>query len=388
MQKNEKELQSIEMIESSNEVFDNDAENIDRKIQIYTRNYEITINDIITQMEDGDFNIPDYQRNFVWTKASSGRLIESILLGLPIPAIFLSTNHKTQKIDIIDGLQRITSIFEFVRPNWFGEKSNFKKSLTVSTNIDEWKNKKFDELSELDQKRILRYRIPAVDIDFGSANPATIRKIFERINTSGTKLSKQQIRKTVYWDHKLIQELYSKDAKFENNLKISERAKKMDAAQELILRIVAMTWFKNNNTFKEEVKKSTSIAELIDIFLANDKRFDFESQAGLMINTYFWLVDKSSLAINEATGQSRNNILFLEAFCMAVLYKFAEHNPRKSILEEWEFFPLSIKIKEAYDFIYNSNTKTDEWKTSTSSIVKLEERIKQVSGIIFDGIQG
>lgn len=73
---------------------------------------------------------------------------------------------------------------------------------------------------------------------------------------------------------------------------------------------------------------------------------------------------------------------------MAVLYKFAEHNPRKSILEEWEFFPLSIKIKEAYDFIYNSNTKTDEWKTSTSSIVKLEERIKQVSGIIFDGIQG
>lgn len=64
--------------------------------------------------DDGDIYIPDFQRGYVWTKPQADRFIESLLLGLPILGIFLSTDPQTNKRFVIDGSQRLRTIRFFI----------------------------------------------------------------------------------------------------------------------------------------------------------------------------------------------------------------------------------------------------------------------------------
>jgi len=155
-----------------------------------------SVREIVTMVEDGDIVKPELQRKYVWKKKEASRFIESLLLGLPVPSIFLANQEDGKRL-IIDGYQRINTVVEFLSGTWTGDDTEFK--LWNSELINErWRNKAFSDLMEADKRRLRNYTIHA--IIFEQKQPkddSAMFQIFERINTSGVTLNAQEIRNCV-----------------------------------------------------------------------------------------------------------------------------------------------------------------------------------------------
>lgn len=158
---------------------------------------DITLRDIVASYEDGDIIKPELQRKYVWDKKESSRFVESILLGLPVPSIFLANTSSDRKL-IVDGYQRIKTVYDFYKGVWTGDNSVF--ALTNSDKINvRWRNKTYSELMPDDQRRFRLYTIHAIIFEQKTPkNDSGLYQIFERINTSGKSLNPQEIRNCVY----------------------------------------------------------------------------------------------------------------------------------------------------------------------------------------------
>src|SRR5438132_4452 len=86
----------------------------ERRKEIHTDGYPMSIGEIQNLYAEGDLDIhPEFQRFFRWSPEQKARWIESILIGIPLPSIFVS-QQPDGKWDVIDGLQRLSTIFEFM----------------------------------------------------------------------------------------------------------------------------------------------------------------------------------------------------------------------------------------------------------------------------------
>lgn len=158
-----------------------------------------SVRELIMQYKDGDIEKPELQRKYVWKKKDASRFIESLLLGLPVPSIFLANMEPSGKRLIIDGYQRIRTLYDYIEDGiWHGDDTEFR--LINSELINErWRGKTFSELTESDKRRLKNYTIHA--IIFEQKHPSDdsgLFQVFERINTSGTSLNNQEIRNCVY----------------------------------------------------------------------------------------------------------------------------------------------------------------------------------------------
>jgi len=159
---------------------------------------DLSFRELIQQYKDEELLKPEIQRHYVWDKTAASRFIESILLGLPIPSIFLA-KQDDEKLLIIDGYQRIKSVFDYVTGIFSGDNKVFK--LTNSKKINErWRGKSFSELTDIEQRRISKATIHS--IIFSQKKPehnnTGMYQVFERINTSGSTLFPQEIRNCIY----------------------------------------------------------------------------------------------------------------------------------------------------------------------------------------------
>jgi hypothetical protein len=155
---------------------------------------DFSIREFLTMKNDGELVLqPTYQRNFVATDLIASKLIESILLDVPIPVVYLA-EEQDGSYSVIDGQQRLTSFLSFLAGK-FPDNRPFKLSgLKVLPEI----NRRFfiDLDSEL-QKKIRSTTIHSIIIKKES-NPDIKFEIFERLNTGSTKLNEDEIRNTVY----------------------------------------------------------------------------------------------------------------------------------------------------------------------------------------------
>ena len=145
-----------------------------------------SISDLMRMVEQGDIEIaPRFQRNFVWDKTRQSRLIESIFLGLPLPAIYLS-EYDDGRMTIVDGLQRISTIRDFM---------NDKLRLCNMEYFDYCNGMTFSELHlpNLQLRRFYRTQITCFKIDYRSPNQLKY-DLFKRLNTGGKALNDQEIR--------------------------------------------------------------------------------------------------------------------------------------------------------------------------------------------------
>ncbi len=133
---------------------------------------------------------PDFQRqDRIWSMEKRSKLIESILMGLPLPAFYFAEKSDGNWI-VVDGLQRITTVFDFMKD---------KFSLDKLTSLDNSYNGKFfSDLTRLDKRKIREYQITAHVIDSESDKENLIVELFHRINTYGVKLSNQEIRSAMF----------------------------------------------------------------------------------------------------------------------------------------------------------------------------------------------
>lgn len=147
---------------------------------------------------------PEFQREYVWTQEQKSELIESILMGIPIPIVYLFQTRDA-RIQVVDGRQRISAVIDFMN-NKFG-----LTELKIMKNIK--KGTKFKDLEPIQQRKIEDYQIDTYLIQ--PPTPERIKfDIFDRVNRGGTRLNNQEMRNALYQGQatKLIKELSELDS--------------------------------------------------------------------------------------------------------------------------------------------------------------------------------
>jgi uncharacterized protein with ParB-like and HNH nuclease domain len=176
----------------------NDFYSDDDLFKISSWGADLSFRELIARYDENEMVKPELQRHYVWDKSEASRFIDSILLGLPVPSIFLAKT-KDEKLLIIDGYQRLMTVRDYVKGIFSKDGKVFKLSRTEKIH-DRWRGKAFSELEESDQRKIRNSTIHA--IIFMQRSPETgdtsLFQVFERINSSGKTLLPQEIRNCVY----------------------------------------------------------------------------------------------------------------------------------------------------------------------------------------------
>ena len=152
--------------------------------------------DIIVPTFDPDRatgDVKGFQRRFVWTKPQCDRFVESLLLGFPVPGIFLVAQDDGRLL-VLDGQQRLRTLQAFYRGLLRGRQHRLERVQ------DEFKGKTYDSLDPEDRRRLDDSIIHATIVrqDEPSNDQSSVYMIFERLNTGGTSLQPQEIRVALY----------------------------------------------------------------------------------------------------------------------------------------------------------------------------------------------
>lgn len=229
----------------------------DRIISEFSR---IPLNSILSLYEKSYFKLdPEYQRHLKWSDAQKSKLIESLILNIPIPPVFLY-EYSLSKTEVMDGIQRISAIIDFLL-----NKYNLKDLLF----LHELNGKRFSELDEDSQNSITRRHLSAIIIlNESSNNPIKEKQIkrliFERLNTGGVLLTSQEVRHAIYPGRFL--DVCIELSKYENFKKLwdidnNKRGSLDRKYEELVLRFFAL---RSISTFHAENK---NIEDLLDRYL-------------------------------------------------------------------------------------------------------------------------
>lgn len=154
------------------------------------------VDSLVNRLNVKAIYIPSFQRNYVWKVRQASRFLESLLLGLPVPGIFLSKDFGTQRLFVVDGQQRLKTLQYFYAGVFADSKKEFAL-IGVQPNLE---GKTYRTLPE-DLQRLLDDSIIHATIikqDEPSNDRSSIYNVFERLNTGATPLSSQEIRASVY----------------------------------------------------------------------------------------------------------------------------------------------------------------------------------------------
>jgi hypothetical protein len=202
---------------------------------------DLSFRELIARYDDNELVKPELQRHYVWDRVEASRFIDSVLLGLPVPSIFLAKT-KDEKLLIIDGYQRLMTVRDFVKGVFSDDNSQFVLSNSKKIH-DRWRGKSFAQLDEQDKRKIRNTTIHAIIFmqQHPSPGDTSLYQIFERINTSGRSLLPQEIRNCVYQGplNSLLISL-NEDAQWRELLGTPKRDSRMRDL-ELILRFFALS---------------------------------------------------------------------------------------------------------------------------------------------------
>jgi hypothetical protein len=189
----------LEVIEFENNENEKIAEASPKELQtIVSYNIANTVEVLKNKIDQGEIDLqPDFQREFVWDISKASLFIDSLLLGLPIPSIFLGKAKNKETYIVIDGQQRLKSFYYFIQGEFkrFGKKQKF---ILKNLKNRDWDGKTYKELSSILQRRIGNAVINSTIIEGITSKPKVIHDIFHRLNTGGMPLTDQEIRNCVY----------------------------------------------------------------------------------------------------------------------------------------------------------------------------------------------
>ncbi|MEA5570016.1 DUF262 domain-containing protein [Calothrix sp. UHCC 0171] len=252
-------------------------EEIDKTRQeIRTDGYSMSIGEWISLYENHEIDIhPDFQRFFRWSDHQKSTFIESILLGIPIPPIFVS--QRDDGIwDVIDGLQRLSTIYEFIgifKPEVSEENKSFI-ALQKTTYLPSLEGKKWDDpddkensLTQAQRLLIKRAKI-AVNIIEKESDPMIKYELFQRLNTGGSIATPQEVRNCILLMldkdlYKLIRSLADRES-FKSCIALSDRLYEEQYDMELVLRFILL--------FDKDENSIQSLGGDVSVFLTDRMR--------------------------------------------------------------------------------------------------------------------
>lgn len=169
--------------------------------KIATDSYPMSIGELANLYREGEIDIhPEFQRIFRWTDAQKSRLIESILLGIPLPSIFVAQNEKGVW-DVVDGVQRMSTIFQFMGILKDDNGSKFQRLICSRTSfLTQLEGCAYDEGSDsaraLSPAQRLDFKRARVDIKIIKRESDNRAKydLFQRLNSFGSTATPQELR--------------------------------------------------------------------------------------------------------------------------------------------------------------------------------------------------
>ncbi len=249
--------------ESLDDEHDRDPFNPD-EISIDTK--PITMETLMRRLQQGTITLnPDFQRNEVWNSERKSQLIESLLLKIPIPMFYVSSDEKSNWT-VVDGLQRISTLRDFVLGSLYLKdplKNIDKKGSGFKLQgLEFWKD--LEDMTLNDLPTNLQNRILETTFTFTIINPGTPeevkRNVFKRLNTGGMPLSSQEIRNALYTGKSttLLNKL-SKLEEFKRATGNSIHTERMED-KELILRFISFL-IRNYKSYNKTITIDTWLSD-------------------------------------------------------------------------------------------------------------------------------
>lgn len=211
-----------------------------RKIDV--DNYTITVRELLSMAERNELKrAPEYQRKFRWDEEAESRLIESILLGLPVPNLFFATNEDGSW-EVVDGLQRISTLIHFSSDS-SSQLEEIKKGSPLTLRdlkkLDQFNGMTYDDLPP-SMKFAFTKRGLGVTALSDKSDPQIRFDTFERLNRGSVELSKQEVRACIYEGpfNDLIRQL-AESANFKRLVKLQKKNEENATREELVLKFFA-----------------------------------------------------------------------------------------------------------------------------------------------------
>lgn len=294
----------------------------EKRKDIHTDAYPMSVGEIINLYAEGDLDIhPEFQRIYRWNQGQKSRLIESIMLGIPLPSFFVA-QREDGVWDVVDGLQRLSTIFSFlgIYRNEDGEVEAPLK-LSGTEYLPELEGKYWSEdfnenhLSKEIQRAFKREKID-LKIIKKESDEHTKYELFQRLNTFGSSLSDQEVRnclliminKPMYtWLSELAINQH-----FTSVFPLTDKQVDEQYHVELVLRFLAL-----KDVDVERVRGGLDIGEFLTKRLkeiAADENFDMDVEAQRLIKT-FKILDNS---LGENAFKKYQNGRYLGAFSLSI----------------------------------------------------------------------
>jgi len=338
--------------------------------EIHTDAYPMSIGELMSLYRDKELDIhPEFQRFFRWSTLQKSRFIESVLLGIPIPSIFVA-QRDDGVWDVVDGVQRLSTIFEFTGILTNDAGTLYPELTLVGTEYlpdlegvlwqdDEKPTRALPSALRLDFKRAkLDLKIIKKESD-----ESTKYDLFERLNTLGSRLSDQELRNCLLvminpglfrW----LEELSSLDA-FRESVSLTDRAMQERYDMELVLRFLLLT--------RAQLAALQNVRD-VDAFvtkgmrdLASDPAFDQNFEREVFRNTFMTLLETVGADCFTRPGGGRGRGGFLISVFEVVAAGLGwrmRSQPDKP--------PRPKKVKAAYDS-FGKDPKFREYSRSGRS---------------------
>lgn len=222
---------------------------------------------VVERLRQEKILVPPFQRGYVWNVKEASRFIESLLLGLPVPGVFLAREKDTNKLLVIDGQQRLKTL-QFFFDGFFNPKEgeSARKVFRLTNVQPVFEGLTYDKLSEKDRIRLNDSILHATIIkqDAPEDENTSVFHIFERLNSGGRLLASQEIRTAMY--HGPLIELLKRVNQNVPWRTIYGRASPRLKDQELILRFFAF--------YYEAERYSRPMSEFLSRFCARHRNIE------------------------------------------------------------------------------------------------------------------
>lgn len=334
------------------------------KADIDIREDPQTVFELMRKYDNGKLIIdPDFQRNLVWKPEQKSKFIESVILNFPLPPWYINQTVEGKYI-IVDGLQRTSTLHEFV-------KDDFK--LTGLEALTKLNGYNFSQLKQLPGDHQTRIEVKKLNIYVikPSVPAKVVYDIFNRINTGGTKLERQEVRNCIFLGKstKLLKELSEKEY-FKKAIDNGISAKRMKD-REVILRYLAFKIFDYETEYQGDLSDFVENA-MKKINLMPDEKLealkkDFEG----VMNSTFEFFGKKNFRLPSGESRGRINIAIFES----VSYFFSV-NPNHFLKE------YKTSIQENFIKLLENQEYLDAIRYGTSSKAKVITRFKLAQAIL------
>ena len=328
-------------------------------IRSYGADY--TVDSLVKRMQTGAFIVPEFQRRFVWSKIHSSRFIESLLMGLPVPGIFLYKRPDDGKHLVIDGQQRLRTLQGFYR----GIFRDIK--FRLSGVRDPWNGLAYEDLDPDDQLRLDDSIIHT--IIFSQESPKdtidSIHFVFERINSGGIRLSPQEIRNCIAQGKftALTSELNENPHWRKLFGKHSLRSKD----QELITRVFAF------------LERGDKYERPMATFLTNFTKDMNEASPRKLSSLKKTFEETSELCWQSLDGDAFRPVRALNAAVLESVMAAIARRVRKSGPK-----PTAKAVRKAYDALLASEEFRNGWARATADEEVVKKRTKEARKAFMD----